>query len=60
MIKATPSVIHTVPYNMNSDTFDKTVFEICDIFKTKGLTIKQALSILDCCEDMLLETVANV
>ena len=60
MTKASPSVIHTAPYSMEADTFDKTVFEICDIFKTKGLTIKQALSILDCCKDMLLETVTNV
>ena len=60
MPKTTPSVIHEVPCNMETEEFDKTVFEICDIFKTKGLTIKQALSILDCCEDILLETVTNV
>lgn len=60
MAKVNPSVIHTVPYDMEADTFNDTVFEICDMLKQKKLPIRQALSVLDCCEDILLETVVNV
>lgn len=60
MAKTTPSVIHSVPWNMDAELFDKIVFKICNIFHENNITIKQAQSILECCEDMLLETVTNV
>lgn len=58
--KTEPSVIHTIPIDMDANTFNSTISEICDLLKEKGLTIKQAQSILFCCKDMLLETVVDV
>ena len=55
-----PSVITVVPYNMDANKYNATVFEICNLFQTKDLTIKQAQSVLHCCEEMLLYSVVNI
>ena len=55
-----PSVITMVPYDMDTNEYNAIVFELCDFFKRKELTVKQAQSVLHCCEEMLLYSVVNI
>lgn len=55
-----PSVICRAPYDMDANEYNATVFEICKLFQTKELTIKQAQSVLHCCEEMLLCSMVNI
>ena len=58
--KVNPSVITVVPYNMDANKYNAIVFELCDFLKTKELTVKQAQSVLRCCEEMLLYSMVNI
>ena len=49
-----------VSYDMDTNEYNAIVFHLCDFFKRKELTVKQAQSVLHCCEEKLLYSVVNV
>ena len=55
-----PCIISKIPFGLDGDDYNNIVFEVCELFKTEELTVKQAQSVLHCCEEMLLESMVNV
>lgn len=55
-----PSLIYKAPYDMDANKYNAIVLEVCELFQTKELTIKQAQSVLHCCEEILLYGMVNI
>ena len=56
----TPSLNFPAPLDMDKDKFDNMVYELCDYFNRKDITVEQAQCILNCCLEMVLKSVVNI